>query len=337
MAREIQTISIVVPVFRGEETLGDLSQEIFKYFTEPILIYVNGKEIEIALKEVILVHDGGSEESAQVIEDLARNNELIKPIWLSKNFGQHAATLAGIQISSTDWIVTLDEDGRHNPSNIGKMLNQAFSSKSTVVYGINNEPDSHNFFRKITSRALKAFVIKILLLNVPNYFSSFRLIHGEVGRSIAIYSGKGVYIDAALSWVTSRFTYCKVAFRKDNRKSTYTTKRLLEHFSRLIISTGVPPLRVVFFIGIAAIIFSSSMAGVIIYQVLANGYPIQGWASTMVVLLLFFGLIVFILGLIAEFTAAQLRMNMGQPLFVISSSPSSRIQSKIEVVSDEEQ
>ena len=159
MAREIQTISIVVPVYRGEETLGDLSQEIFKYFTEPILIYLNGKEIEIALKEVILVHDGGSEESAQVIEDLARNNELIRPIWLSKNFGQHAATLAGIQSSNTDWIVTLDEDGRHNPSNIGKMLNQAFSSNSTVVYGINNEPDSHKFFRKITSRALKAFVI----------------------------------------------------------------------------------------------------------------------------------------------------------------------------------
>jgi len=337
LTRELQTISIVIPVYRGEDTLEGLTGEILNYFSGPILVHKNSKEIEIELKEIFLVHDGGTEESAQVIEILARTNELIKPIWLSKNFGQHAATLAGIQNSSTDWVVTLDEDGRHNPSDIGKLLTQAFFSKSTVVYGMNNEPDSHNFFRRITSRALKAFIIKVLLLNIPNYFSSFRLIHGEVGRSIAIYSGKGVYIDAALAWVTSRFSYCKVAFREDNRKSTYTTKRLVEHFSRLIISTGVPPLRVVFFIGIAAVVFSFSMVGVIIYEVLVNGYPIQGWASTMVVLLLFFGLIVFILGLIAEFTGAQLRMNMGQPLFVISSSPSTRIQSKIETVSDEEQ
>ncbi len=335
MTKEQQTISIVIPIYRGEETIESLSKEILNLFSEPILVQQNKKEI--VLKEIFLVHDGGSEESAQVINDLARTNELIKPIWLSKNFGQHAATLAGIQSSSTDWIVTLDEDGRHNPKDIKIMLEQAFTSKSTVVYGINNKPDSHNFFRKITSKALKTFVVKILLLNIPSYFSSFRLIHGEVGRSIAIYSGRGVYLDAALAWVTSQFSYCKVAFRKENRKSTYTTRRLIEHFSRLIISTGVPPLRIVFLIGIAAMIFSFSMTGYIIYQSFSNGYPIQGWASTMVVLLLFFGLIVFILGLIAEFTGAQLRMNMGQPLFVISSGPSYRIENKIETLPDESQ
>ncbi len=75
--------------------------------------------------EVLLVNDCGPDDSAGVMRRLEREHPWVRTIWLSRNFGQHAATLAGMASSGGDWIVTMDEDGQHDPADIPTLLDVA--------------------------------------------------------------------------------------------------------------------------------------------------------------------------------------------------------------------
>ena len=105
------SVSVVIPVYQGELTLEALLAEI-EPFTAP---QISRDGHSYAVTEVLLVFDNGRDGSPRVIRELRRLHPFVRPIWLSRNFGQHAATLAGMASSGGDWIVTLDEDGQHDP------------------------------------------------------------------------------------------------------------------------------------------------------------------------------------------------------------------------------
>ncbi len=111
-------VSVVIPVYQGEETLPGLIQELQTFTDEQQT--PNGRSFRI--EEVLLVWDRGPSNSDNVIRELAEKYSFVRPIWLSRNFGQHAATLAGMTSSGGDWIVTMDEDGQQDPTFISAML-----------------------------------------------------------------------------------------------------------------------------------------------------------------------------------------------------------------------
>ncbi|MFM8853412.1 MAG: glycosyltransferase, partial [Acidimicrobiaceae bacterium] len=92
----LATISVVVPVYRGESTIARVVSELER-FTKPSTTK-NG--VGYVISEVLLVNDSGPDNSATVINDLAGKYEWVRPVWLSRNFGQHAATLAGMSSST---------------------------------------------------------------------------------------------------------------------------------------------------------------------------------------------------------------------------------------------
>ena len=124
------SLSIVVPVYRGEKSLKAVVEEILAQRDR-----FEAHSPSIELKEIILVHDCGPDGSDEVMRQLGRVNLIVKNVWLARNSGQHAATLAGMASSSGDWIVTMDEDGQHDPAAIPKMLERALKEKSDLVYG----------------------------------------------------------------------------------------------------------------------------------------------------------------------------------------------------------
>src|SRR5262245_28835570 len=114
-------VAIVVPVYQGERTLGPLVEEM-EPLTRPQRT-PQGHLFQIA--EVVLVHDGAVDNSDVVMESLADRYPFVRLIWLARNFGQHAATLAGVSSTASEWIVTMDEDGEHNPADVGRLLDRA--------------------------------------------------------------------------------------------------------------------------------------------------------------------------------------------------------------------
>lgn len=198
-----QTISIVVPVYRGELTLESLLAEIAPLTTSQF----SSGGISSRVSEVILVHDGAPDGSDRVISSLAERLSFVTPVWLSRNFGQHAATLAGMASTSGDWVVSLDEDGQHNPSDIFHMLDVAVEHDAQLVYAEPTNEPPHGRVRNFFSAAAKWIFQNVLGHRHIGQFNSFRLIRGDIARSLAAYCGQGTYLDVALSlgsWAAAR-------------------------------------------------------------------------------------------------------------------------------------
>jgi glycosyltransferase involved in cell wall biosynthesis len=321
--RQPHRVSIVIPVFQGEHTLKALVQEI-ALLTVPTPTPA-GHEFQVI--EVLLVNDHGPDRSDEVIRELAAAHGFIRPVWLSRNFGQHAATMAGMASSGGDWIVTMDEDGQHNPADIGDFLDVALSQGAQLVYAdpINKPP--HNMLRNGTSRLAKWVFATFLTGRDDNTFQSYRMVLGEIGRSVAAYAGSGVYLDVAMGWVAGPAAVSPVRLRDEGgRPSGYSSRALLSHFVHLVLSSGTRALRLVSGLGL---LFAIVGVGYAIYlfvvrvtsSVSASSTATQGWTSTMVVVLVSTGAILFSLGVIAEYVGVAVNMAMGKPLYLIIGDP----------------
>jgi undecaprenyl-phosphate 4-deoxy-4-formamido-L-arabinose transferase len=320
-AGEVNLVSVVVPVYRGERTLEPLLAEIEPLTREQ----TSAAGHRWRVGEVILVHDAGPDDSARVIDELARRFPFVAPIWLSRNFGQHPATLAGMSSTNGEWVVTLDEDGQHEPAAIGALLDRALATGVSLVYAHGSNPPPHGFARNAASGAVKWAFVHLLDIRHLGRFSSFRLIAGEIARSLAAYCGHNVYLDVALSWVVDRSESCAVTLRDERgRPSGYDYGKLTKHFGRLLMSSGTRPLRMIAILGMVSMLISAGIAGWALYEKLAHLVPVQGWTSTVLVLSFFSGCILFSLGVVAEYIAVTLSMAMGKPLYLVVSRPPRR-------------
>lgn len=184
-------VSIVIPVYRGEKTLPTVLDEILPQTR----IQTTPGQLTYSICEVILVHDCGPDRSDAVLERLAAQYSFVRVVWLSRNYGQHAATMAGMASATGDWVVTIDEDGQQNSADIGRMLDLAVNGALQLVYARPQNPPPHGWLRNFASRTAKQVAARILGDSRMTYFNSFRLIEGEIARTLAAYCGNGVYLD----------------------------------------------------------------------------------------------------------------------------------------------
>ena len=312
-------VSVVIPVYQGEKTLSPLLAEIEKLATEVVSPAGN----PWVVIEALLVYDNGPDDSASTIRELDHRYSFVRPVWLSRNFGQHSATLAGMASSGSEWIATLDEDQQHNPSDIGKLLDAALAAGAQLVYGKPTNKPGHGWFRNLASRSAKAFISLLVPDKAATDYQSFRLVLGEVGRSVAAYAGAGAYLDVALGWIASRVTTADISLRREeSRGSGYSTRSLFSHFWRLVLSSGTTALRVVSVLGAFSALAGFGLAIFFFIERLFGDENLPaGWTSTVVIMLVSTGVILVSLGVIAEYLGVAVNMAMGKPPYLIVSDP----------------
>ena len=315
---EIHTVAIVIPVYRGAHTLPDVVDELLAQ-TE---VSSTARGHRYRIDEIVLVHDHGDDASDIVMRELAAAHPVVRPVWLSRNFGQHPATLAGMTSTGSDWIVTMDEDGQHDPKYIAMMLDVAMDEQRPLVYGTPSNPPPHGPLRNAASRVAKGIFVKVLAEGDAAVFSSFRLIMGEHGRSVAAYCGPGVYLDVALEWITGKAARCPVLVREEgDRPSGYSARRLLSHFWRLVLTSGTRPLRFASLLGLLMATVGFVYALVLLVGRLLDWVTVEGWTSVIVAVLVGTGVVLVTLGIIAEYIGTSVKMAMGRPLYLVTSDP----------------
>lgn len=311
-------VSVVVPVFRGEQTLPTLIEEIAPLTEQQ----TTAQGSCFVICEVLLAHDCGPDRSDKTLEALSAQYPFVQPVWLSRNYGQHAATLAGMASATGDWVVTLDEDGQQNPADIGKLLDRALVSSLQLVYAQPSNPPPHGWLRNALSRTAKEISTRLLGNRMLGRFNSFRLVDGEIARTLAAYCGNGVYLDVGLFWIAGRIGHCPVPLRNElGRPSGYSYAKLLGHFWNLVLTTGTRPLRLITVMGFCSMLLAVAIAGYALYGKYYGQVPVQGWTSLLIVVAFFSGSILTALGVIAEYLAVTMGIVMGKPLYVVSSKP----------------
>lgn len=309
------SVAVVIPVYFGGAALASLVDEIMAYRRDQVT--ANGHVFRVT--EVVLVHDSGPEASDVTMRDLAASREIVRAVWLSRNFGQHAATLAGMASTSAEWVVTMDEDGQHDPTAIGDMLDVAMAEQVPLVYANPTNSPPHGRLRNRSSHIVHALARSLGSRDLK-HFHSYRLILGEHARGLAAYCGESVYLDVALTWVARSAATCPVRLRPErDTRSGYSTRRLASHFWRLVLTSGTAPLRFVALFGVFLALGALVLVGWVLWARLSSQVAVPGWASVMVVLLITSGGTLLSLGIVAEYLGIAVKTSMGKPLYLVVS------------------
>ncbi|MGA1835577.1 glycosyltransferase [Herbiconiux sp. 11R-BC] len=313
------TLSVVIPVYQGERTLTAVVEELLPYTRGA----VTPGGVAYRVTEVILVHDNGPDHSDAVMRALEVQHPFVSILWLSRNFGQHAATIAGMAASTGRWILTMDEDGQHDPASIGDFLDTAIRERAGVVYARFTNERPHGLFRSAASKSSKRMLGAVFTLPDATQFQSYRLVRGDVGRKLAGFAATGVYLDVALSWVTNRVATSPTVLRSDDgRVSGYSLAGLFAYFWRMVLTSGTTGLRLVSVLGGILALIGLVVAVYVVVSLLAGANTgTEGWASLIVVVLLCSGAILVSLGVIAEYIGVSVNVSMGRPLYLVVDNP----------------
>jgi glycosyltransferase involved in cell wall biosynthesis len=309
------TVSVVVPVYSGGDYLEELGQRL-----EAVRQEWEDRFQAVNLHEVIFVDDGSIDGSAQVLAVMSAKAPWIQVVTLSKNFGQHPATSAGILHSSGDWVATIDEDLQHQPEDIEQLLLAGATASADVIYGDAMQA-VHGSWRDSVSRFYKKLLATITRNPVIVHFSSFRVCRGPIARAAASVSGHETYLDVAFTWFTDRFIAKKLEMT-DHRyrasgKSGYSFFSLLGHARRMIISSHTRIGRIVAVLGIGAVILATFMSIRVVVGRLSGSEPIYvpGYASLMVAILVFGGIIAILLVGIFQYILNIALHTQGKPTY----------------------
>jgi glycosyltransferase involved in cell wall biosynthesis len=315
MAKNMTNVSVVIPVYSGEDHLEELTTRLDQLRGDWV-----DRFQDVRLHEAIFVDDGCVDGSAEILAVLSARHEWLQVVTLSRNFGQHPATSAGILYSSGDWVATIDEDLQHRPEDIEHLLYSAATNGADVVYGQPLGP-VHGSWRDAMSRFYKKLLAIITGNSVITQFSSFRVCRGPVARAAASVSGHETYLDVALTWFTDRFVSEGLAMvdqrYQESGKSGYSPLKLLAHARRLLISSHSRIAGLGVLVGVTAVLLAFLLTlRVVVGRVTGTeAVYVPGYASLMVVTLVFGGILALMLVGITEYVTNIALHTQGKPTF----------------------
>ncbi len=300
-------VSVVVPVFNGAATLRVLDAAI-----RDVIASLNLRA------EVVFVDDGSTDDSWPVILELkARHGDALRGFRLARNSGQQAATYCGLLEARGRWVVTIDDDLQPHPREIRKLWEHAQSACRDVVYGVYARA-RHPLAHRIGAR-----VFRMLLRRVAPRFpdgSSFRLIRGEVVRSMPRHLGPWVFVDAVLAWQTADIGSVVVEHGgRGSGRSGYTLPALAAVVSTLLFTHSTVPLRIMTGIGLLSAVGSFGLGVYFLIQKLTVGAQI-GFSALIVTISFSSGLILLSLGILGEYISRIHTMVSGEPAFAIKTT-----------------
>jgi len=306
MTRKQGGISIVVPVYLGAQTLAPLVERLVAVFENP------GQELEI-----LMVNDGSTDNSWQVICDLAGRYPQVRGLNLMRNFGQHNALLAGIRSATGDFIVTMDDDLQNPPEEVPKLLAK-LAEGHDVIYGV-PEQEQHGRFRD-TASVMTKFLMRVGLgFKHADKSSSFRAFRSDLRRGFEHFDSRYVSIDVLLTWATTKFSWVPV--RHDQRaggKSGYTLRKLFRHMMNMITSFSTIPLKLASVVGFSFTVFGFGFLFYILFNYFVHGSAVPGFAFLGSMIAIFSGVQLFSLGIIGEYIGRIHQRALNEPCYVIA-------------------
>jgi glycosyltransferase involved in cell wall biosynthesis len=298
-------LSVVVPVYRSKSTLRSLCERINESFAE------TGKTVEI-----VLVEDCGRDGSWEVIEKLAQTVPGVRGIRLSRNFGQHAATICGMALSQGQWVATIDDDLEQPPEKLPELLSKAKQGYD-LVYGVYPER-THAAWRNLTSHVAR-LLFKLAIPTLNDTYTSMRVIRGDLARELDRFDSPFPFVDGYLSWLTNRCTTIQVSHHpRPSGESNYTFSKLFAHTLNIFVTFSDAPLKLASNAGICFSLIGFGALAVILLGRLTGSITAAGYASVMAAILAVGGVQLLVLGIFGEYIGRINFKTSKKPLYLIS-------------------
>lgn len=297
-------LSIVIPVYRAEHTLHELYRRLVATL-EPMKVSF----------ELIFVEDSGGDQSWLILQEIAIEDERVKGIKLSRNFGQHAATICGFANTSGRWVITLDDDLEQAPEHIPTLYEQVLKG-ADLVYGVYQERN-HSKWRNITS-SIARWMFNKAIPSLNYAYTSYRVIRGDIARTLTQFDSPYPFVDGYLSWVTNNYATVSIPHgSRTHGTSNYTLKKLITHTINIFVTFSDLPLRMATWAGFIAFFIGAGWLTVIFLSFLSGKVTVSGYASIMAGILAFGGIQLLVLGVFGEYLGRINFKSSRKPLYLV--------------------
>lgn len=299
-------VSYVIPCYRSENTIEIVVDEIKNKM----------KELKQYDYEIILVNDCSPDGTFSVIRKLCDENKNIIGVDHAKNFGQHAALMAGFHFVTGDVIVCLDDDGQTPANEVDKLLNKIEDGYDVVYAEYENKKHSlfRNFGSNVNKKMTEIMLGKPKELFISSYFAARKFVVNEMMR----YQNAYPYVIGLVLRTTKNICNVKVNHRERMEgESGYSLKKLLALWMNGFTSFSIIPLRMATYGGITVALIGFVYALITIIKKIVNPSIVIGWSSIISIQLILGGFILIVLGMVGEYIGRIYISINNSPQYVI--------------------
>lgn len=298
-------ISIVSPVYRAENTIPILIERLERSIQKITFDY-----------EIILVEDGGPDNSWEVVQTYAEQNDKIIGIELSRNFGQHYAITAGLDHAQGEWVVVMDCDLQDQPEEIIKLYKKAQDGFDVVLARRHHRKD--HFFKRFFSKVFYRSLGYLTGSEQDESVANFGIYHRTVINAVSSMRESIRYFPTMVKWVGFRVT--KVNVDHDNRlegESSYNITRLINLALDIILAFSDKPIRLLIKSGLIISFLSVLVAFIYLIKYLMGDVVILGYTSLIVSIWLLSGVIISTLGIIGLYVGKTFEGVKQRPIYIV--------------------
>ena len=308
MTSSKKLIYIVIPAYNEEDCVEELAAQLTNVMNK----------LKKYKFEVLIVENGSKDKTWSLLQKIAETDKRFKPIRLSRNFGMDGGVTAGLELATGDACVIMTADLQDPPELIiefAKKWEEGFEN----IYMIVEKRETSGFLRRINSRLFYLIADHLTGGLIPKGVSDYRLVDRKVYEAVRSMHESNRFVRGLFAWVGFKsfgISHPRPArFGGESKARLSTVLRLAKHG---ILSFSDIPLRFITWFGLSC--SGLALATMVIFAILkfVIGTPFAGFATIVTIVLFFFGLLSFMIGILAEYVAMIHSEVKGRPNFVIA-------------------
>jgi dolichol-phosphate mannosyltransferase len=303
-SRELNLLSIVAPFYNEEQSAHAFYERVVK-------------ALEAFEIELVLVNDGSKDATLERLRAIAADDERVKVVDLSRNFGHQAALTAGLEHARGDVVVMLDSDLQDPPELIPRMVDE-WRGGSDIVYAVRETRSGETKFKLATAHAFYRLFAKITRLELTPDSGDFRLMSRRALDALLSMPERNRFLRGMTVWVG--FRQSAVKYHRDPRlagETKFTFSKMLRFSLDAISSFSHAPLQAATLLGfVVSILAFLAIPATIIARF--TGAFVPGWASALIVVLLLGGIQLITVGLIGEYVGRIYDEVKRRPLYLVN-------------------
>ena len=300
-------ISIVVPAHNEEGNL-------------PVLLDQIRSALPQGLHEIIVVDDGSTDATLDVIKAASRSDQRIKYIGLSRNFGHQTALRSGLSGASGDCVITMDADLQHPPRLLPELVAK-WQEGFKIVLTLRKDAENVSGFKRLTAALFYWLMNSVSDVSIDPGSADFRLLDRKVVDVVNELSEHDFFLRGIIPWVG--FSVAKIYYTPDERlhgSTKYTLRKMISFALTGVVANSIQPLRLATIFALLIAALSTLYAVYALAIFLTLGRVVPGWTSVALIVSLIGALQLLVLGVLGEYIGRILRETRKRTGYVISES-----------------
>lgn len=306
--KEAPFVSIIIPCYNEQECINEAYSRVGAALQGD---WNKGYEL-------LFINDGSKDASLDILKQLTQNDDKVKLLSFSRNFGHQAAIGAGIAHCKGDVAIILDADLQDPPELFKDMVHQYRENDCNVVYGVRKERKGEGIFKKLTARFFYRLLNWLSGMDLNTDTGDFRLIDRKVIDAFNNFSEKNKYIRGIISWMG--FKQVPLHYTREARqhgKTKYTLKKMLHLAGVGMFYFSKKPLKAALTAGFISMLIGIILTIWVLYVQLSGGFTVPGWASTVITIIFFGGVQLLTIGVVGEYIGNILDEVKNRPEYII--------------------